>query len=90
MGLVCEEQGLLMAECCGGDTVWTRSVTVGGLLPFPGAGLPRNFSITDTNYTVRSCITAEKSLPDASWTTDGWTLFRKVESQNHCSGLMQP
>lgn len=96
MGLACEEQGLLMAECCGGDPVWTRPVAVGSLLAQPpsflpshGAGFPRNLSITDTDYTTRSCITAGKSLPDASWTTDGWTLFQKVESQNHCSGWMQ-
>lgn len=69
MGLVCEEQGLLMAELCGGNPVWTRPMTVSGLLlrppyflPSPGTGLPRDLNITDTNYTTRSFITAGKSL----------------------------
>lgn len=60
MRLICEEQGLLTAEFCGGDPVWMRPMTVSGLLlqppcflPSPGTGLPRDLNITDTNYATR-------------------------------------
>lgn len=76
--LVCEEQGLLMAEFCGGDLVWTRPMTVSRLLlqppcflPSPDAGLPKDLNITDTNYTIMSFITAGKSLLICKLTTDG-------------------
>lgn len=76
--LVCEEQGLLMAEFCGGDLVWTRPMTVSRLLlqppcflPSPDAGLPKDLKITDTNYTIMSFITAGKSLLICKLTTDG-------------------
>lgn len=88
MGLVCEEQGLLTAEFCGGDPVWTRPMTVSGLLlqplcflPSPGTGLPRDLNITDTNYTTRSFITAGKSLLIGKL-DHRWLLFLMVESQN--------
>lgn len=87
MGLVCEEQGLLIAECCGGDPVWTRPMTVGGLLaqppcflPSPGAGLPRDLNIIDTNCTTRSCVTAGKSLPRCKPRTDAVLNGRITES----------
>lgn len=76
--LVCEEQGLLMAEFCGGDLVWTRPMTVSRLLlqppcflPSPDAGLPKDLKITDTNYTIMSFIAAGKSLLICKLTTDG-------------------
>lgn len=52
-------------------------MTVGGLLaqpprflPFPGAGLPRDLNITDTNYLPGGVSLQESHFPDASWTTD--------------------
>ena len=83
-----EEQGLLMAEGCSGDPVWTRPMTVCGLLAqpprfllSPGSGFPRDLNITDTNCTTRSSVTAGESLPRCKQ-DHRWMLFQTVESQN--------